>query len=210
MTNLEETRVLKYVEIPVKPSASDMSTLFEEVNQLKNDFAASENDSLFTLTHDGVYTNIYYKKDELPQQLKDDSISLTLGTIVGPYSDGEKFTVAKVIGIKVIPDSVKARHILRSVQPGDTEGLKAAKNTIDSLKNVLESGQGTFTELAKQYSQDQGSAVKGGDLGTFPQGRMGSPEFNEACFMGSEGNYYVVTTQFGVHLYRCSGSDFYQ
>jgi peptidyl-prolyl cis-trans isomerase D len=41
---------------------------------------------------------------------------------------------------------------------------------------------------------------KGGDLGTFAQGAMVKP-FNDVCFInGTKGNYYSVTTQFGVHL----------
>ena len=36
-----------------------------EIDQLRNDFAVAENDSLFAITHNGNYANVYYKKDEL-------------------------------------------------------------------------------------------------------------------------------------------------
>lgn len=199
-TNLEETRVVKYITIPVTPSFADYYAMNAEISQLKSDFALAENDSLFAITHNGVYSNVYYKKDELPQQLKNDSLPLSRGRIIGPYSETDNFSIAKVLDIKVVPDSVKASHILRSVQAGNADGLTKAKKTIDSLKSLLESGRANFDSLAVKFSQDPGSASKGGDLGTFAQGRM-VPEFNDVCFLkGSKGKYYSVTTQFGVHL----------
>lgn len=199
-TNLEETRVVKYLTIPVTPSSMDANAMNAEIVQLKSDFTSAENDSLFAITHNGVYSNVYYKKDELPQQLKSDSISLSKGKIIGPYAETDNLSIAKVLDVRVVPDSVKASHILRSVQAGNADALTKAKKTIDSLKVLLESGRGNFDSLAAKFSQDPGSALKGGDLGTFAQGRM-VPEFNDICFLkGSKGRYYAVTTQFGVHL----------
>jgi peptidyl-prolyl cis-trans isomerase D len=184
----------------VNPSVADANAMQAEIDQLRNDFAVAENDSLFAITHNGNYANVYYKKDELPAQLKSDSISLSKGKVIGPYAETDNFSIAKVLDVRTVPDSVKASHILRSVQAGNADGLAKAKKTIDSLKSVLESGRGNFDSLAVKFSQDPGSAVKGGDLGTFAQGRM-VPEFNEVCFIkGSKGKFYTVTTQFGVHL----------
>ncbi|MGE5354739.1 MAG: peptidylprolyl isomerase [Deltaproteobacteria bacterium] len=199
-TNLEETRIVKYLTIPVTPSVNDFIAMNGEIEQLRNDFAIAENDSLFAITHNGNYSGIYYKRDELPQQLKSDSISLTKGKLIGPYSETDNFTMAKIVDIRTVPDSVKASHILRSVQAGDANTLAKAKKTIDSLKVLLETGRASFDSLARKFSQDPGSAVKGGDLGVFAQGRM-VPEFNDVCFLkGTKGKYYSVTTQFGVHL----------
>lgn len=197
-TTLEETRIVKYLTIPVVPSQADINAMNAEVAKLKTDFVSSNNDSLFTVTHNGTYSNVYYKRDDLPQQLKSDSISLSKGRIIGPYAETDNITIAKVIDIRVVPDSVKASHILIGVpQGGDAT---KAKKTIDSLKIVLESGRGKFDSLAAKYSQDPGSAVKGGDLGVFAQGAM-VPEFNDICFLkGTKGKLYTVTTQFGVHL----------
>ncbi len=200
-SNDEEKRVLKYVVIEVKPTKKDISSLKNSANQLANDFKTTENDSLFAITHDGVYTNVYYKYEDLPEQVKADSIPLEKGTIIGPYEENGTFTIAKILDKKLVPDSVKARHILRSVKQGDAEGYAKAKATIDSLKNLLETGKESFDSLAVKFSQDPGSSSKGGDLGTFAQGRMVGP-FNDACFNGKKGNYYVVNTRFGVHLIK--------
>jgi len=198
-TNKEEKRALKYVTFEVKPSENDIASLKKQATQLAKDYRSSENDSLFTVANEGIYTIVYYKYDELPDQLKADSVKWNKGDVIGPYKDKDLFTIAKIVDKKVVPDSAKARHILRSVAPGDIEGLSKAKATVDSIKTILESGKETFNDLATKLSQDPGSAAKGGDLGTFAQGRM-VPEFNNACFHGEKGNFYVVTTRFGVHL----------
>lgn len=198
-TNKEEKRALKYVVIDVKPTEKDVANLKKDATVLANNFKKSENDSLFTISRDGVFPIVYYKYDELPEALKKDSVRWNKGDVIGPYRDKDIFSVAKIVDKKIVPDSAKARHILLSVQPGDAEGYAKAKATIDSLKTLLVEGKASFDSLAIKFSQDPGSAAKGGDLGTFAQGRM-VPEFNNACFHGNKGNYYVVTTRFGVHL----------
>ena len=98
--------------------------------------------------------------------------------------------MAKLVDIENRPDSVQARHILLT---GPT-----AQNTADSLKKLIEQGA-FFAKLAKDNSQDPGSANDDGKLGWFPEGRM-VDEFNEACFSGKRGELQVVASQFGVHL----------
>jgi peptidyl-prolyl cis-trans isomerase D len=201
-TNDEEKRVIKYVIMEVKPSDNDIANIKNNAIQLSKEFGASENDSLFTISNDGIFTNVYYKNEDLPEQIKDDStLILEKGLVIGPYKDKDVFTIAKILDKKILPDSAKARHILRSVpQEGATPEIFAqVRATIDSIKTILENGTESFDSLAIKLSQDPGSATKGGDLGTFAQGRM-VPAFNYACFHGKKGDYQIVTTRFGVHL----------
>ena len=59
-----------------------------------------------------------------------------------------------------------------------------------------------FAELAKKYSEDPGSAEKGGDLGFFASGAMVQP-FEEVVFKQKEGEApALVETQFGFHIIR--------
>ena len=118
-----------------------------------------------------------------------------IGTIVGPYEEGNSVKVSKLTGEKVVSDSVKARHILINIMDGDSTKAMA---TADSLKNAVKKGA-KFADLAMMFSKDQGSAIKGGDLGWFRQGMM-VPTFNDACFNGKKGDMPIVTSQFGIHL----------
>ncbi len=206
-TNKEEKRSIKYAVFEVKPSDEDVAKLKAKAEEIANDFKKTDNDSLFAVSNEGIVANVYYKYDELPDALKKDSIKWNKGDVIGPYKDKDMFTVAKIIDKKMVPDSVKARHILRNVVQGDADGFAKAKATIDSLKTLLESGKESFDSLAVKFSQDPGSASKGGDLGTFAQGRM-LPAFNYACFNGKKGELYVVTTRYGVHLIKIEDQKF--
>ena len=205
-TNDEEKRSIKYAVFEVKPSDRDVAKLKANAEEIAKDFKKSDNDSLYAVSNEGIVANVYYKYDELPDALKKDSVKWNKGDVIGPYRDKDIFTVAKIIDKKMIPDSVKAKHILRSVAQGDADGFAKAKATIDSIKTLLETGKESFDSLAVKFSQD-GSASKGGDLGTFTQGRM-PPAFNYACFNGKKGELYVVTTRYGVHLIKIEDQKF--
>jgi peptidyl-prolyl cis-trans isomerase D len=102
-------------------------------------------------------------------------------------------------------EQVCASHILVKVKSNDTgEGhpeAEAKAKGEDLLKKVLSGGD--FAELAKQNSEDQGSAPSGGDLGCFGRGRM-LPEFENAAFSLQPGQTTseLVKTSFGYHIIR--------
>jgi len=101
----------------------------------------------------------------------------------------------KVVDFRIIPDSVKARHIL--IEPNENLSYQDAYFFLDSIKKEIENGA-DFAEMARIHSNGP-SSVKGGDLGWFPQGAM-VPQFNDACFYGKPGDMPLVATEFGVHL----------
>ncbi|MEZ4919160.1 MAG: peptidylprolyl isomerase [Saprospiraceae bacterium] len=198
----EETRVINYITFGVKATQADTMASRQVVASLIEDFKKAENDSVFVVGHNGVADGSYDKKDALPAAMADSLMSLPYNTVVGPILDNGIWVVAKILDRKVIADSVQARHILIR---GDIAG---AEQKIDSLKNLLETGQARFDSLAVNNSMDQPSAVKGGDLGWFAEGRM-VPEFNRVCFYtGVKGTYYKVASQFGWHLLEITGTKY--
>ncbi len=199
-TNDEEVRNVSYVAFDVKATLEDSMKLKEELFSLTTEFAKTTNDSLFTSNNSGFYGGNYVKKDELTGKLKDTVTSLSIGQVYGPYIDNNAYILAKLVNKKVMADSAKASHILRKVTNGDLVQLAAAQKFIDSLKTAIKSGTVSFSDAAINNSQD-GSATKGGDLGTFAPGAMVGP-FNDAVFNGKEGELYTVTTEFGVHLIK--------
>jgi len=199
--NKEEVRNLEYIVFDVKATVADSAAIKSNMDSLAKDFAVTTNDSLFAASNNGLYGMNYQKKDDFPGSLKDNVASMTKGSIYGPYIDNGAYLVAKLIDKKVIADSAKASHILRSVANGDPVQLAAANKYIDSLKSAIQSGATTFADAATNNSQDPGSAQSGGDLGTFAPGAM-VQAFNDAVFNGKEGGLYTVTTQFGVHLIK--------
>lgn len=89
-----------------------------------------------------------------------------------------------------IGTQVRGSHILV-----DTED--EAKEIFENIKKGED-----FAELAKTFSKDKGSAVKGGDLGYFTRGRM-VPEFEKALFSLKPGEVSApVKTRFGYHVIK--------
>ena len=61
-------------------------------------------------------------------------------------------------------NQVRPRHILLMKSP-DALMNRAIVNRLDSIRGVITSGNATFADMAKQFSQDRGSAREGGDIG---------------------------------------------
>ena len=197
-TQEEETRILDYVAIDVVPTLEDSAAIFDKMKKLEEDFKVTTNDSLFAASNNGLVSPMFSALDDFQGALKDVIKGLSPGQVTSPFIEGTNYFVAKLIDKKIIADSVKARHILKSTQGGTP--VAVARQQIDSIKNLIVTGAQKFDSLAIKASEDPGSAAMGGDLGTFAQGRM-VQEFNDVCFnASSEGGLYTVTTQFGVHL----------
>jgi len=200
-TNDKETRRAEFVVFDVVATAQDSAINREMINAKINEFKLTQSDSLFALNNNGNYVNYYAKKDEIPENLQEVVGGMANGDIHGPYIESGFYTAFKMIDKRSVPDSVSASHILRTFAPGDLTARDAANATIDSLMSELKAGRGNFSDLAGTFSQDPGSAAKGGDLGYFAQGAM-LPEINAACFYGKENSYQKVSSRAGVHLIR--------
>jgi len=98
----------------------------------------------------------------------------------------------------------KAQHILINVaSDANTETLKQKKKIADDLLVKINNGE-SFETLAKENSEDPGSAPNGGDLGWVGKGMM-VPEFEAALFKLKKGQISEpVKTSFGYHLIRFS------
>ena len=197
----ENTKVLEYAIMDVIPTSADSALWREDLTESIEEFKNTENDSIFTVNNGGFLAPIYGNAEDLGDNIKEIIPTLNAGDVYGPYIEGSNYVAVKVVDKRVVPDSVEAKHILRSVPAGSpASSFEAAEAYIDSLKNLLDRGVATFDSLAINNSQD-GSASLGGDLGTFAQGRMVGP-FNDACFNGEKGGLYTVRTQFGIHLIK--------
>ena len=105
--------------------------------------------------------------------------------------------LAEARGIERLVEQTNVRHIL--VKPNEVLDDDAAREFIASLKQRIESGE-DFAELAKEHSDDIGSAQEGGDLGWTNPGQM-VPEFETAMASAEIG---VITdpvrSEFGWHI----------
>ncbi len=100
----------------------------------------------------------------------------------------------------------RASHILINAAANAPEAEKAkAKAKAEEVLAALKKTPAKFAELAKQHSQDPGSAALGGDLGFFGRGMMVKP-FEEAAFALKEGQMSeLVQSDYGFHIIKLTG-----
>ncbi|HUN75005.1 MAG TPA: peptidyl-prolyl cis-trans isomerase [Steroidobacteraceae bacterium] len=102
----------------------------------------------------------------------------------------------------VEPERRQARHILIAVNPGrnDAAALKRAQEVLAKAK-----AGANFASLAKQYSDDPGSAQQGGELGWSDRTSFVAP-FADALFSMKPNEIAgPVKTQFGYHIIQLEG-----
>ncbi|MDA7582215.1 peptidylprolyl isomerase [Luminiphilus sp.] len=110
--------------------------------------------------------------------------------------------LAEARGLERLVEQTDVRHIL--LTPNEVLGDEAAQTLILSLKERIEGGE-DFAELAKEYSDDIGSAQEGGELGWTNPGQMVA-EF-EAAMANAEVGVITepVRSEFGWHILEVTG-----
>ena len=143
---------------------------------------------------------------QTPEQVKFEYVLLTQDSLLGSISvdpaevKQQYETNAKQYGQE---EQRAAAHILIAVKPDASDADKeAAKKKADDIAAQAKASPAKFAELAKQYSQDPGSAPQGGDLGFLPKGNL------EKSFEDLEWKMKVgeiagpVLTDFGWHIIK--------
>lgn len=113
------------------------------------------------------------------------------------------YHIIKVVDQRDALGEMRAAHIMVKTGPeAPQEQIEEAKTKIMEVKELLDKGQ-NFEDLAKKYSEDRGSANKGGALPIFGTGRM-VPEFEAAAFALKEDGDYSdpVLTEYGWHIIK--------
>ncbi|HEC20379.1 MAG TPA: peptidylprolyl isomerase [Gammaproteobacteria bacterium] len=100
------------------------------------------------------------------------------------------------------PEERRASHILIQLDEGaDEAAVEAARKKAEALVARLRAGE-SFEKLAKENSDDPGSAETGGDLGFFGRGVM-EPDFESAAFSMKKGEISdPILTSFGYHIIK--------
>ncbi|RCX07443.1 peptidylprolyl isomerase [Marinomonas foliarum] len=128
------------------------------------------------------------------------------GRLVGPLQSNAGFHLLWVIE-KRSPDvtlqqQTKTRHIL--IRANEIRNIAQTKTVAEEIYTKLQNGA-DFSELAKEYSEDQGSTLQGGDLGWVTPGTMVA-EFEEMMDQTAIGDVSKpFRTQFGWHILQVEG-----
>lgn len=161
-------------------------------------------------------------RDGIREQVKIKKLADQLGDTTTSDADAKKYYDENLQRFKY-PEQVKASHILITANRKDLEELIKAENEGKELSEAdlkakvderikekkakaeeilkeVKKDPSQFAKIAKEKSEDPGSAQNGGDLGFFAKGRM-VPEFEKAAFNLKPNSVSgIVQTNFGYHI----------
>jgi len=105
-----------------------------------------------------------------------------------------------------VKESRQASHILITADPaGGADAKQKARARAQEIYDQVKQKPDSFAELARKYSQDPGSAEKGGDLGYFTHGSM-VKGFDDAVFKMKPGEISPpVESEYGYHIIKLTG-----
>jgi len=141
-------------------------------------------------------------RDEVRKNLKVEKLQQTKFSQINiTRREVEEFYETVKDSLPELKETVDLSHILLEVKAGD-ESEKGARKKIDGFLQRVKNRE-NFEDLCRQYSEDPGSASKGGEIGFMQRGDF-VPEFEEVAFLLEPGDISdVVKTRFGFHIIQC-------
>jgi peptidyl-prolyl cis-trans isomerase D len=178
----EQQREFSYLEVPLAEFRSDEALEAADLEAYYEDHKA---------------------RFRTPERVKVDYLLLDLDTLAAGIEPSEEDLLAfyelhrEEYGK---PEQRVASHILVNLpEDADADAEAEARGRIEAALARIRAGE-EFAEVAKEVSEDPGSAAAGGDLGLFGPGAM-VPEFEEAAFAAEVGEVTEpVRSPFGLHL----------
>jgi len=161
------------LRVPNEADNATMETLQAKIADIQTQLNAGESFSDLALAlsagpkaldgGDWGWMNI----NEMPTLFAEAVTNSKKGDIIGPIRSGAGLHIIKVDDMRgvetVLTKEVNARHIL--IKPSVILSDDKAQSLLNEYLTRIKSGDADFAELAKAYSDDTGSAVKGGELG---------------------------------------------
>ncbi len=188
---------------------SDLNDQEREVQELS--FKSADFISQVKITDEMLKT--YYDQNgrqfEIPEQVKAEYVVLSaevLAQQITVSDDDIKAQYEKSKDRYTVGEQRRASHILVAMKKDASAADKtAAKAKAEKLLAQVRKNPADFAKLAKDNSDDPGSAARGGDLDFFGKGMMVKP-FEEASYKLKEGEISdLVQSDFGYHIIQVTG-----
>ena len=146
------------------------------------------------------------KAAQLPPPFDTQVRELAVGEVTQPVRTPPGFIILKLLdkrgGDTQVRDEVHVRHIL--IKPSQIRSEAESRRLIERLRDRIESGE-DFAELARNFSEDPGSALNGGDLNWIDPSSL-VPEFREVMANSANGELsQPFQSPFGWHILEVLG-----
>lgn len=189
--SMTEVAVLQAKARSIQSEASSGANFAELARKYSDDFTTAKSGGAFGLR----------PTNKLPDLFVNAASTLQVGEIAPVVRSGAGFHIIKLLE-REAPSGLsytqqRARHILLRVNA--QQDPRSVMSKMLDIQKQIKTGQASFEQLARQYSED-GSAVRGGDLGWASPGQY-VPEFEKALNALQTGEVSEpVISRFGIHL----------
>lgn len=197
------------VSLPQAPSSEDLAAAEAKARELHEkleagavfaEVAIAESDGPAALNGGDLG---WRRSGDLPSLFAETAPTLKPGDVSQPLRSNAGFHILKLYETRgeqqqeVITQN-RSRHIL--LKPSAILTDEAAKKKLRDIRQKILDGETTFEEMAKEHSEDIGSALQGGDLGWANPGQF-VPEFEKLTQTQPVGDISEpFRTQFGWHI----------
>ena len=177
-------------------SQLDQGAIFEE---LANTFSSGD-----TALQGGDLG--WRKQAEIPSLFTVSILAMEPGDYAGPFRSASGLHIVNLTERRDLEQAesqqTRSRHIL--IKPNELITEEDARNRLLEFRDRVEAGE-DFARLARLYSVDYSSGVKGGDIGWMDPGAT-VREYEEAANQLKENEMgYPIRSQFGWHLIEVTG-----
>ena len=118
-----------------------------------------------------------------------------------PAQVQDYFEAIPVDSLPLIPEELSYSELVLQPEVGEAQKMRT-RNTLDSIRFLVETGKMSMTLAATRYSEDPGSKYKGGCYTNIARGQF-VPEFEGAVYETEVGGYSpVFESDFGFHFLR--------
>jgi len=201
------------------------SVSIDEVNNITDtipSFVTTKDDSAYVTKYsERPFVEQYITRKEieqystqLPEDYKNFLMTASVGEVGGPFKMGNFYQLVKLSKSKPVADSINSSHILITYKgtdvaasdPSVTRNREQAQALADSLLNVAKSNPGNFSQLVAQYSDDQGSKIKNGNIGWVSKNaRNLAAEYLQFLNSHTTGDIGLTESKFGFHIIKIDG-----
>jgi len=192
------SRDIEFVVFNVVPSEDDHAAAQAWIERIKPEFQEAEDPFQFIRLNTRAFADTrFFTREQLPLQAAE-LFDEPVGSMAGPFQEGESWRLIRLVNSENRPDSVNLRQIVivprEQTQASYTEALALA----DSIKTAIERGA-DFARLAVQHSADPAVATNNGDLGWVHEA-MVQGSIMEPIFDMRRGEVSIIETGQGVIL----------
>ena len=184
---------------------TDTLAAYSKIEAYRARFINEDFESLKKELHNGKSIFVedlgYFSAFKMVYNFESAAYATEEGAVSQPFRTRFGFHVVKVLEKRKSKGEVSVAHIMISNTQKDT--TLVAKDRIEELHRLLLQGE-DFGELAKQFSDDKSSSMRGGELKPFKSGQINSEIFETTAFELSPSNPISkpIQTQFGWHILK--------